>query len=211
MLKSCKHGVDTSMTSRTSTSFLYFCIPRAYLPLLAPAPPRTIPASYGGYIRDYHIRIPWDGGDTHQNFHKLLAPCSPQKGMWHASWSSDLASFSARIPEPRESGGVSRCCELLWTAKGLVTSVSLCSVSLLQWPHTAGASQDKKVRPKPKDRQVYLQALAWDLIHPLRRCGQAQRVQEASTRPLELGTGIPTKAPATDDPVWVPNEKWLGY
>lgn len=31
LLKPCKHGVDTSVSSRTSTSFLYFCIPFASL------------------------------------------------------------------------------------------------------------------------------------------------------------------------------------
>lgn len=131
----------------------------------------------------------------------LLAP--PRRECDMPAEAQTWHPFLLEYQNLRESRGVSRCCELLWTAKGLVTSVSLRSVSLLRWPHTAGASQDKKVWPKPKGRQVYLQALAWDLTCPLRRSGQAQqRVREASTNPLEPGTGIPTKAPATDDPVW---------
>lgn len=55
---------------------------------------------------------------------------------------------------------------------------------------------------KPTDRQVYLQALERGFSRPLRRSGEAQRLQETKSHPLELAAGIPTKAPATDDPVW---------
>lgn len=174
----------------------------SHLPLLAPAPPRTVPASNGCHNRNCHVRIPWDGGDTQQHFYKLLASCSPlprrecDMPAKAQTWSSFLLKY-----QNLEKAGEGRVVQMLW-AQGLVTSVSLCSVSLLRWPYAAGASRDKKVWPKPKDRQVYLQALAWDLTRPLRRSGQGQRVREASTRPVEPGTGIPTKAPATDDPVW---------
>jgi len=62
--------------------------------------------------------------------------------------------------------------------------------------------QDRNVWLKPKDRQVCLQALERNFSCPPRRSGKAQRLQETNTHPLELVSGIPTKAPDTDDPVW---------
>lgn len=68
--------------------------------------------------------------------------------------------------------------------------------------HSSVCLRIKRCGQNPRTGKCTFKLWKGILPIPLRRSGKPQRIQETSIGPLELGTGIPTKAPATDDPVW---------
>lgn len=106
LLKSCKHGADTCMTLRVSTSFNFapaylFASPQLQAHPTLYLPHKAITVEFPE-MEDMHTRI--------STSYRLLAPLRKECDMT-AAWNSDPASFSALVPGPeRQWGSV----QMLW-------------------------------------------------------------------------------------------------